>query len=182
MEKPLIAPLSLRECVHYYIHIEEKRSSGKNSYWKTLIEESNSCNFLIHDGSSFAHISDKNIKSYIVQDRSYTSGFMNDASANLERYLHLKGYESENFLGFNKSMRYKEGVLEIGEEIAVYGKAQWKDVADLFLLEKYDKVLEITSQKDIAIYLRDDPKTTLRTAKKEHKARRKESSHKRKFR
>ena len=76
------------------------------------------------------------------------------------------GFKSEGFLGFNKSIRYKEGILENGEEIAVFGKGKWIAAKLLDLPEKYGKVLEITSNENEAIYLSDDPQTTIKTVKK----------------
>lgn len=167
IEEALIAPLSRRKCVLYYIHVEQKVSSGKHTRWKTIIEEEVSSRFLINDDNHYAFINDINIKSYIVQDKSYSSGIFNDATENLEKYLSEKGYESEGFLGFNKTIRYKEGVLEIGEEIAVFGKGTWKDAEDLDLPKKYRKVLEITSNNDESVYISDDPSTTIKKVKKD---------------
>jgi len=162
IEKPLIAPLSNRECSHYYVKIEQKVSSGKSSHWKTVIEDEVTSKFLIRDENSFALINDNNTKSYIIQDRNYSSGFMDDATNRLKEYLRKYDFESEGLLGLNKRLRYHEGVLENGEEIAVFGKGVWKDAMELNLPKKYGKVLEITSQDDVAIYLSDDPETTLK--------------------
>ena len=166
VNKPLISPLSNRRCSYYYIHIEQQVSSGENRRWKTIIEEEVSSKFLIREGGNFAFINDNNLKCYIVQDKSFSSGFCNDATENLEKFLNNKGYKSEGFLGLNKTLRYKEGILEREEKIAVFGKGIWKDVTTLELPEKYEKVLEITSNEGIAIYLSDDPDTTLKNAKK----------------
>lgn len=169
---PLIAPLSGRECSVYSIHVKERISSGKNTYWKTRIEEEITTKFVIKDGEHYAYINDKNINCYIVKDRNYSSGFMNDAGKNLEHYLNKKGYKVESAIGLNKTLRYKEGVLEKGEEIAVFGKGEWKDAATLGLPEKYNKVLEITSDNTEAVFLSDDTSTTKkRTIKKKVRAR-----------
>jgi len=167
-EKPLIAPLSNRKCSYYHIHIEQKVSSGKNSHWKTLIEEEVSSKFLIREGDKYGFINDKNFKCYIVQDKKYSSGLGNDATENLEKYLKSKGYESEGFFGFNKRLRYKEGILEDNEKVAVFGKGEWKEVDNLKLPKKYGKVLEIRSNEGVAVYLSDDPDTTIDKAKKEN--------------
>jgi hypothetical protein len=164
--EPLIAPLSGRKCSYYYIHIEERVKSGKSWHWRTRVEEEVSGKFVIKEGEKYAFINDNNLNCYIVQDRNFSSGFLNDASKNLEKYLNTKGYESEGILGLNRTLRYKEGVLENGEEIAVFGTGKWKDVSALNLPEKYGKVLEITSNNGEAIYLSDDPDTTEKTIKK----------------
>lgn len=180
VEEPLISPLSKRICSFYYVLIEEKVSTGKNSRWKTLIEEEVSSKFLIKDDANYAFINDQNIKCYIVQDERYSSGFLTDATDHLEKYLIKKGEKSEGFLGFNKTLRYKEGVLERGEKIAVFGKGQWKEAALLNLPKKYDKILEITASEGSAIYLSDDPKTTLKKTKKYNSVKRK-SRHKERY-
>ncbi|BAX82142.1 hypothetical protein [Labilibaculum antarcticum] len=160
VDAPLLSPLSNRKCSYYYVHIEQKVSSGKNSKWKTIIEEEISNKFLIREETSCAFINDSKIKSYIVQDESYSSGFFTDASENLENYLASKGYKSEGSWGFNKTLRYKEGILEEGEKIAVFGMGEWKDAAELNLPEKYGQVLAIKSSAEDSIYLSDDPDTT----------------------
>ena len=173
--KPLYSPLSNRECAHYYVHIEEEVSSGKSSKWETLIEEEISSKFLIKEEEHFAIINDSKLKSYIVQDVKFSSGFWTDATENLEAYLKSKGEESEGFLGMNRTLRYKEGVLERGEKIAVLGRGEWKEPGQLDLPEKYEKVLEIKSSSEEAIYLSDDPDTTLKNIAK---VKREESSRK----
>ncbi|MBK3518212.1 hypothetical protein [Carboxylicivirga marina] len=165
VDQALTAPLSGRKCAYYYAHVEQEVSSGKNSRWKTLIEEEVSGEYLIRDGSECAYISSKHVKSYIVQDRKFRSGFMNDASQALERYLNNKGYESENMLGFNKTLRYKEGILEAGETIAVFGCGQWKSASELGLPEELGQVLAINDPDEGTVYLSDDPDTTKNTAK-----------------
>lgn len=160
---PLTAPLSGRKCAYYYILVEQQRSSGKSSSWHTLIEEEVSGDFVIRDGVNRACIKGPVIKSYIVQDRRYKSGFFNDATQNLKHYLKQKGRESENMLGFNKTLRYKEGVLEQGEEVAVYGKGVWKKAESLGLPESFGRVLEIQSTSEEPVYLSDDPATTQET-------------------
>jgi hypothetical protein len=166
IEEPLIAPLSNRKCAHYYIRIEHKVSSGKNSHWKTIIEEEVSQKFIIKgEDKSYAYLNENNIKSYIVQDEKFSSGFGNDATERLEKYLESKGYESEGIFGFNKTLRYYEGILENNEKIAVFGKGNWTKGSLLNLPNKFKDVLKITSQPKLKVYLSDDPETTFQELK-----------------
>jgi hypothetical protein len=153
VDPPLKAPLSGRRCAHYYIHIEEK--SGKS--WKTLIEEEVSCKFVIRDGDTYAFINDTNLSTYIVQDREYSSGFLNDATPALEEYLNTHGYKSENILGLNNTLRYKEGILEEGEEIAVLGRGEWKTAKQMRLPEVYERILVMSSPDFDGVVISDDP-------------------------
>lgn len=160
MEELLVAPLSQRECAHYFVEVEQKKSSGKNSHWDTIIQREVTSKFLIRDEDHYALIYGHRVKSNIVIDRNYTSGTFNDATEVLEDYLREHGHQSEGFLGFNKSLRYKEGVLEANESISVLGVGNWKSAKELGLPEKYDKVLVITAANGEYVYISDDPETT----------------------
>jgi len=157
----LTAPLSKRKCSYYHIIVEQRVSTGKSSRWKKIIEETKSNKFVIRDSSACAYIDSNEIKSHIVFDKKYSSGFLNDASNDLENYLRKHGRESESFLGFNKTIRYREGILEEREKVAVLGKGKWIDGEELGLPKKYDRILSITNH-EVPIYLSDDPETTVR--------------------
>lgn len=159
VDKPLIAPLSGRSCAYYHVLIEQKISSGKSSHWKTIIEEEVAERFVIRDGKYCAHINSKNVKSYLVEDIEYSSGFLKDATEVLEKYLRNNGQESVGMLGLNKTLRYKEGVLEQGEIIALIGRGEWKNASQEQLPDSYGRILVISSTEEEAIYLSDDPDT-----------------------
>jgi len=161
--EPLIAPLSGRRCAHYYVLVEEKVSSGKSSHWNTLIEEEVAGKFVIRDGRYCAHINNQNVKSYLVEDRQFASELGQDATPELERYLNAHGQKSEGVFGWNKSIRYKEGVLEEGELIAAVGRGEWKTAEQAQLPDTYDRVLEISATEQEPVYLSDDPETVKTT-------------------
>lgn len=161
--EPLIAPLSGRRCAYYYVLVEHQVSTGKSSHWEKLIEEEVAGAFVIRDGRHCAHINSKNVKSVLVEDRQYASGFRNDATAELESYLNAHGQKSEGTFGWNKNMRYKEGVLEEGELIAAMGRGVWKSAEQEQLPDVYDRVLAITSTETEPVYLSDDPETVKTT-------------------
>jgi hypothetical protein len=150
----LTAPLSGRKCAYYFVKIEREVSSGKSgSHWEKLIEEEIYDDFLVRDDSGIALINTVNIRSYIVFDAKYRSGFLDDATEDLELYLRKHGHESVNFLGFNKTLRYREAVLEIGEEISIVGKGYWKENS------LNEKLLEIKQYDGFPVYLSDDQDT-----------------------
>ena len=110
----LIAPLSGRPCCFYQVKVERLESSGKSSSWRTIIKEEESMDFFIRDGRNRAYVERGELKAYLVQDWNTESGFRHDANRNMETILSRHGYSSENFLGMNHSIRYHEGVLEMG--------------------------------------------------------------------
>lgn len=164
--EPLIAPLSGRRCAYYYVLVEELQSDGKSSHWQKIIEEEVKGSFVIRDGRyrAFIRSSQSNIKSYLVQDVNYASGYKNNATPELEMYLQAHGKKSEGWLHMNKRIRYKEGVLEEGETMAVVGRGQWMSATELQLPDGFGKVLVLSSTPDEPIYLSDDPETVAATS------------------
>lgn len=159
-DQPLIAPLSKRECAYYSVLVEQKVQSGKSSHWRTLIDEHDSVPFVINDGTGVACIKGDNIKSYIVPDAQYRSGWHNDANTHLESYLNRHGFESHGFMGMNKTIRYREGVLEDGEKVALLGRGDWTTASEMHLPDKYERVLLIHSIDGQSVYISDDTDTT----------------------
>ena len=157
--EPLIAPLSGRKCAYYHVLVEEKQSHGKSSHWHTLIEEEITTKFILSEKTGTALIDTSHVKSYLVQDAHYESGFLQDAHNHLEHYLIKHGHASTGLLGFNKTIRYKEGILEEQEPVAVTGLGRWVDGKDKDLPGKYKKVLIIQSYSGEPVYLSDDPDT-----------------------
>ncbi len=151
----LIAPLSGRQCVQYHVTVEKKTKSNNGGNWHTLINDTNACKFLIRDENHHAMINDSNIKSLIFKDAKYSSGFLKDANPMHEHYLKSHDLSSENFLGMNKTLRYKEGILERDEEVAVLGMGHWKPASHFDIPESYNNILEITSYENEPIYISD---------------------------
>lgn len=157
--KPLTAPLSGRACAYYHVKVKQRVQRGKSTHWKTIIENDDTINYLIYDGEYYALIEDSHIKSYIVKDRNYSSGFLNDATPRLESFLNHNGYESEGIFGVNKTLKYEEGVLEKNEKVAVLGLGMWKDAKEFGLSSDIGKVLAISGVEQGYVYLSDDPDT-----------------------
>ena len=52
------------------------------------------------------------------------------------------------------------------KKLLVFGKGEWKNAASVNLPEKYGQILTITSSTEDAVYLSDDPDTTVKNAAK----------------
>ncbi|MCX6286901.1 MAG: hypothetical protein NTY96_07290 [Bacteroidetes bacterium] len=102
-------------------------------------------------------IDSRQVESYIVDDAKYSSGIFNDPSEVLENYLNSHDKKSEDFIGFNKSLRYKEGILEEGEVISVLGKASWKHAESGEWSDDFGKLLIIGPTEKMPVYLSDAP-------------------------
>ena len=147
------SPLSKRLCAHYHIKVEQRRSSGKNSHWATIIDEARTVDFIVDDGTGRAIVETGQSQVAVVKDSHARSGTFNDATDDLEQLLQHYGKSSTGFLGLNKTIRYKEGVIEAGEMVAVFGKGQWiKDGSG-------KRQLVINKPGETMVLISDDPKT-----------------------
>lgn len=159
--RTLNAPFSGRLCSYYHVRVERDRGS-RNYRYHTIIEEKKAGDVIIRDGDAYALVqTGKLMESYIVPDKKFTSGFLNDAEPALEAYLHKHGQSSEGLLGMNHDMLYHEGILEEGETVSVSGRGLWKSTKDLKLRLPVDKVLLIVPFGDESVVMTDDPEINL---------------------
>ncbi|AXT51695.1 hypothetical protein D1818_12910 [Aquimarina sp. BL5] len=161
INEPFISPIGKRKCLYYKIQVEEKRSNGKSSSWRTIIKEEKFQDFIIESQGDKAIVSTKIPKSaktvYLNQDVEYTSGTWNDPPNFLDQYLKSHGKDSTGLFGFNKSIRYREGVIEIGEKITILGTGNWKE-SDQNLDRYSSKSLYISGDSENKLIITDDPK------------------------
>ncbi len=115
-----VSPFTKRRCV-YYKAVAEETEDGDS--WKVIAEEVRSTPFFVVDKSSRALVKRDNLMVEAQKDGEFTSGFMEDASVHLEEFLAKHGQKSEGKI-FNRSLRYREGILEPGEPIAVLGRVR----------------------------------------------------------
>lgn len=162
VHEPLLAPLSKRKCVFYSIKLEVKKSNGKNSYWKTLIEDQNIQTFFIEQNGNLAIVkpsqNPKNYKSFLVVDKKDSSGKFNDPTLEFESLLKSYDINPKGWFGFNKSLRYTEGIIEIGEKITVAGIVKWKTLNEPIPEYSYSKIVSLVSTAKQHIIITDSPK------------------------
>lgn len=151
----ITAPLSGRKCAVYRIIVEEYRSSGRSGYWSEIIDDERKTSFVIQNNGQIALVTCSNAALLLHKDKDYESGTFNDATEKLNKYLESFDKESTNFLGLNKSIQYKEGVLEEGEEVSVYGSGEWKYTVDFEELKDFHAtkvfVFKSTSKNPLSI-------------------------------
>ncbi len=158
-QETLRAPLTGRRCVFYHVIVQE--DEGENG-WKTIIDEKKYQKFFIEYQGEMAIIKPDTPgrfqRFFLVKDKEFNSGTWNDASEKLENYLASHEKKSKGWLGFNKRLRYKEGVIEIGEHIAAKGVAQWTSFEEPLQDYSYSRVLMLFGDEKQKLLLTDDPK------------------------
>lgn len=158
IDEPLIAPLSGRPCVYYHITVEQKTDKS----WRTIINDFNHQDFYLNSGSEKAKISARNknvLLFYLETDHERRSGWSNNPSQGMEAYLKKHGKDSKTWLfNTNKSLRYKEAVLEPSEKVVVKGVAHWRRLdapRDGF---SYSRILELSGNLEKKLLVTDLPK------------------------
>ncbi len=126
LDPPLEAPLSGRSCVCYEGILEQMQSSGNSSHWSKVGSEVKSVRAFYLDGvHERAIVQLENPTVLIVDDHHTRSGMLDDPTAREQKFAQRIGVSTQGFV-FNKSMRYREGVIEEGELVAVVGKCMFE--------------------------------------------------------
>lgn len=121
----LQTPFSGRYAVWCRVKIEELRSSGRSTYWHTLLTEVDQRPFMVDDGSGqLARIIPHGANVMLDAQNVASSGTFNDAAPHLEGFLQSRGLKSTSWLGFNKSMRYSEEVLVPNDPLYALGPSR----------------------------------------------------------
>lgn len=117
LDDPITAALSERPCAFYEATVEQSRGDFG---WQVLIREARGCRFVIRDGTGVAIVDPSYAHAVTVHDKDTRSGYFRGATPPEEELLARHGHKSHGWL-HEKELRYREGVLEEGEEVAVLG-------------------------------------------------------------
>lgn len=156
----IVAPLTGRKCAYYHVEVQEYRSSGKSGHWYTIINEERAGDIIMHDGTNYCMIGKGTLKSYLHMDANYNSGTFKNATPELEAFLVSRGYKSTGLLGLNKSIRYKEGILEENEVFTAAGTGTWTTGRPSNVNLPGSRYLLLGPMPDGCIYLTVDQKMT----------------------
>ena len=161
VQEPFVAPYSKRKCVAFIFEVKQKVSTGKSSYWKTLVKKEDIQNFFIKQNAELVMVKPSreasNYNVFIVEDKRINSGTFNSPSTKFKEVLDNFGVESESWLGFNKTLKYTERILEIGETITVGGIAKWKVLNEPIEGYSYSKIAALESGAKQKLVITDHP-------------------------
>ena len=162
VETPFVAPFSKRPCVAYIVKVQQRVSTGKSSHWKTLVKKEDIQDFFIEQSGDLVMVKpsmqSSNFYSFMVEDQRVKSGTFNDPSPEFKKVLDDFGVDSETWLGFNKTLKYTERIIEVGETITVGGIAKWKVLNEPINGHHYSKIAALESGPKQKIIITDHPK------------------------
>lgn len=156
VDVPLIAPLSGKECVFYHLIIEtiptESAKGDANHGLMTPVNEKKSCPFFITDDTGEAKINPDGAEVFLQKDTKKKMDMFNEPDEQISRVLQQYGLAEQNSEAVNNLYRIKEGVLEIGEAVAITGQGNWQTINDT-------ETLVFTHSPKTPLLLTDEPKT-----------------------
>jgi hypothetical protein len=163
ISEQLTAPLTGRRCLYYIATVEEQRSNGRSSSWKTLASETRGVAFLLEDGTGHAIVDPNGAQVALDFDGKSSSGTFHDADAVQEAFLARHGLKSQGWV-FNKSLRFREAIIEVGETVSVLGSGT-REPDPLAAPEAAYRGapatrLRLTSSARFPLIISDDPSTT----------------------
>ncbi len=159
----LQGPLTGRPCVYYIAMVEEQRSTGRSTHWRTVAQETRGVPFILEDGTGRAIVDPNGAQVALDFDGNSKSGTFNNADPVQEQFLARHGQKSEGWV-FNKTLRYREAMIEIGETIAVLGSGTREPDPNAAPEAAYRGApptrLRLTSSPRFPLIISDDPATT----------------------
>jgi hypothetical protein len=120
LDVELDGPLSGRGCVHYRVDLDEEHGCGEDARWVVIGRERRSVDFVVRDSTGAVLVRVARAEIEAGYDYSSRSGFLDEPTVNELALLERFNEDPEGFI-FNRKLRYAEGVLEVGEEVAVMG-------------------------------------------------------------
>lgn len=163
LQEQLQGPLTGRPCVYYIAQVEEQRSTGRSTYWRTIASETRGVPFVLVDGTGRAIVDPNGAQVALDFDGNSKSGTFNSADPVQEAFLARHGQKSQGWV-FNKTLRYREAMIEVGETIAVLGSGVREPDPYAPPEAAYRGApptrLRLTSSARFPLVISDDPSTT----------------------
>ena len=161
-QTPLLrAPLSGRPCLMYFVKVEPQGSSSGHS-----IRETNAIPFMLTDANGKAVIDATAAYPALIFDRDVESVLLDPAKPAENEFLARHGRSAKAWI-FDRALRYREGIIEVGETIAILGIGFREPDPDGTPSEGYRSApptrIRFTSSPKYPLVISDDP-TTMRPA------------------
>jgi len=117
------SPFSNKDCVFCYYTIEEYRHSGRHSQWVTIKQEKIMSDFFLKDDTGLVLVDPNGANIDIPIDYEYSSSYGKDPPTSIKQFLKSNNLSFEGFLRANKTMRYREYLIEPGDRLYIMGTA-----------------------------------------------------------
>ena len=124
------APMSGRRCAAWRILIEEEYRDGLSptdvSQWRTVVDESESVDFLIIDDTGRARVDGTRITLVADYDAEGGAELFREVPEELSALLEKRGVQTQSWWSSQRNFRYRESALEAEELVTVAGSGRWE--------------------------------------------------------
>ncbi|MEO0404660.1 MAG: hypothetical protein AAF193_07295 [Bacteroidota bacterium] len=117
----LVAPISRQKCVGYEVHVLSK--NDKNQRHLLTVKRFNDA--IVIRGGLHAVVAEKDAQVEINQSIDVYTSLFTDTEDHIKLFLEENGIRVKNFFGLNNAFEITEGILHIGEYVAVMGQGHW---------------------------------------------------------
>jgi hypothetical protein len=114
----LTAPLTERACLAYRVIVDEPGLLGRS----VVAREDAVAAFALDDGTLVQDIA----RVEFGVEESFTSGHLAEPDDRLQLFLFMHGQRHEDFVGLNRSLRFREWILAPGDRVRVNARAEWE--------------------------------------------------------
>ncbi|MEM6993726.1 MAG: hypothetical protein AAF721_24645 [Myxococcota bacterium] len=157
--EPLQAPLTGRACAAYEVLVERLVETGVGERWVRAAHHWDVRPFALDDTTGRAYVDPKGALLTIVNDHHTLSGFESEPDERQAAFLETVDAREADLLGSEPRLRYREGVLEPGERVALRGRGRVShdDTADASLYRGVPRVrVDFRSEKSAKLFISDD--------------------------
>ncbi len=126
-ENLLKDPFDDKECVYWYVHIEEHVKRGKRSRWVTRHKASDCVPFLFSDDTGSVLVQSKNANmSNLKRDSEYESAFLFSEKLPLKvrKYCDKQNVKYTGWFGGKRKMRCRATYFEPNDQLYIMGNAR----------------------------------------------------------
>jgi hypothetical protein len=114
------SPMKRTRCVYYRIRVLKRVKRSKGHSWVVLVDDSDHRRCLLEDGSGVVELNLRTADVDLDPASHQESGFMNEATADMEALLRRHGESSKGVL-LTKTLKYEEMVLQEGDQVYALG-------------------------------------------------------------
>ena len=119
---PLLSPLFERPCVAYDAIVDEPGLLGRVKVARERFTD----RFALDDGT----LIEEAVRVHIRDYRVFQSGHGTEPDHRLQLFLFTHRQAHVDFVGLNRSLRYREGIIAPGDCVRVTGIGAWEPAAD----------------------------------------------------
>jgi hypothetical protein len=117
----LRSPLSDASCLLWQVEVQELRSTGKSSHWKTIFKHASDQPFEIDDGTGQIQVLPAGATLILNDDLRASRGLFGNMTPEIEAALERIGVQTHGFLGLRRRLRVRERLVAPGEQIFALG-------------------------------------------------------------